>query len=1468
MEEEDGAAANQAEDLDMIVGVARQIASTANKHRTSSTFQALQESLKEKNCKLNEPLAMQHKMKELRAQRYQELQLPHRHVCDMVAMYLGIEPNEVMDGVIDDASYLDLLQSLLDKTGVKCVLFYYQDGPPYPFDTLSNPLIAESGRSNPAITHAIKRLYVTQGINLPLVERAVAVYKFNNVGLDLKNINDEIYFIQLDMDKGKGNPAAITYDILATLIAPLLKLSKDWGDLPKTENGRVQKLNFEGDFASFVIFLDKTKIDLQGVVTFSYDPDVLKEVIEEQREKSYFNKPLIQQIEATARVWHKIIEKCLVQYRQLRKENEFVGPEVEIEYWRRQLARFTCVVEFLETEPCKHFMEFMEYIGNHKIIKIWRKHVDAAYDTKNECADNVKYLYSMEKYWEPFYRLEPPQLPEYVQPLLHAVRMVFTTSRYYNSTANVTALLVKVSNQIIIKCRNYLNCNGAKTVWNQPKQFVMDKIKTCLDLYLKYYQCFKRTQRQMVAAEEKPFECSEMFIFGKLETFKKRLEEIVFVLSTTMKYSILQSSTIEGIDVYANKFIEFFKKISSQKYDALNHRLPFFDKDYKEFRQNVVDTEWELEEFVGNSLENMTDVDNVLRLLKRFEKLNLECLHLEERYLEAMQMFQCEIEALRDRYNEERQSPTLPRNMPPVSGRIMWIRHFFKRIEQPMEVFKTKSRVMRHRKVQKCIQLFNAMSLVFVQYENIYHNAWYSFAGQVRHCLMAPILYKQEKTRRYTVNFNPYITEVIREAEYMYKLDLAVPDVGQVLVFCKEKILNSYEVVNALVERNDSIRMNIPTLFLPMMRVQLIKMENVFRPGFSTITWTSMKIPEFCQTVSKVLDYIEMFVKEVRDMKEARIDEVLETISQTCLVYLPDEAIEAISPSEFLDFNVRHRQNICMYSLGLVIREFNPSFLPGKEIELKSLTVEKCVIDLINKFLSVIDQPDLQEDKYNWLVPEKVLKPIGSTSKLLMSGDAAFREIDRNVPLDLASIHSDCIEMFSYFNMKIMDALIKCTKMSLEKVKKRAVSMGEGNVQPIMKTNMILQIPIAIITPSLDEIQAQFSHVLNNVLDTHKYISMWGQEGRGTKKAIKVKKDENAESVIKPYNYFKIVSENKEIVRIFMSLQGVMYLVNPDIINLLQKYLEWRFLWAENRDQQIEDFCQTNPLLVEISERFQEYDARSEMIRELPEKHDIGAVQIAMGMFKLALLVESNAWKHILGKKLGLLYKRKLDKMVDFIKTQEKVLSKPIKDLDDCRLAMNCLEVIRENFIEMDMDLGVMEEAYGTFARFNIDVPKEEIERVESLRFNFQNMVTHSKVIQEEICTVQGPLLEELTNGVAKFKDDVAIFDQDFEEKGPMVAGLSAREASDRVLVFQDRFDELWRKFEMYSSGERLFGLEVNDYPVLHKRKKEFNLLNKLYGLYLAVNHSIDGYFDILWSDVDTEVIFAELQEFQNRSLY
>ena len=100
---------------------------------------------------------------------------------------------------------------------------------------------------------------------------------------------------------------------------------------------------------------------------------------------------------------------------------------------------------------------------------------------------------------------------------------------------------------------------------------------------------------------------------------------------------------------------------------------------------------------------------------------------------------------------------------------------------------------------------------------------------------------------------------------------------------------------------------------------------------------------------------------------------------------------------------------------------------------------------------------------------------------------------------------------------------------------------------------------------------------------------------------------------------------------------------------------------------------------------------------------------------------------------------------------------------------------------------------------------------------------------------------------------------------GPMVPGVAPREASDRLIIFQNRFDTLFRKFTTYTGGEELFGLPVTEYPELLQIKKELNLLQKLYGLYNDVIDTVNGYYDILWVDVDIEKINNELQDFQTR---
>ena len=98
-----------------------------------------------------------------------------------------------------------------------------------------------------------------------------------------------------------------------------------------------------------------------------------------------------------------------------------------------------------------------------------------------------------------------------------------------------------------------------------------------------------------------------------------------------------------------------------------------------------------------------------------------------------------------------------------------------------------------------------------------------------------------------------------------------------------------------------------------------------------------------------------------------------------------------------------------------------------------------------------------------------------------------------------------------------------------------------------------------------------------------------------------------------------------------------------------------------------------------------------------------------------------------------------------------------------------------------------------------------------------------------------------------------------------MVPGVAPRDASDRLVIFQNNFDILYKKFVTYTGGEALFGMPVSDYPKLQTIKKELNLLQKLYNLYNNVIDTVHGYYDILWTDINIEKINNEILEFQNK---
>ena len=112
---------------------------------------------------------------------------------------------------------------------------------------------------------------------------------------------------------------------------------------------------------------------------------------------------------------------------------------------------------------------------------------------------------------------------ESIPGLMNAIRMINSYSRYYNTSERMTALFVKVTNQMITSCRSYITDSGYHNIWEQERDAVLKKIEACLTLNREYQQCFQHTKARLAnLPKERPFDFSEMYMFGKFNNFCNR----------------------------------------------------------------------------------------------------------------------------------------------------------------------------------------------------------------------------------------------------------------------------------------------------------------------------------------------------------------------------------------------------------------------------------------------------------------------------------------------------------------------------------------------------------------------------------------------------------------------------------------------------------------------------------------------------------------------------------------------------------------------------------------------------------------------------------------------------------------------------------------------------------------------------------------------------------------------------------
>lgn len=174
----------------------------------------------------------------------------------------------------------------------------------------------------------------------------------------------------------------------------------------------------------------------------------------------------------------------------------------------------------------------------------------------------------------------------------------------------------QVTNQMVSACKQYITSSGEASVWDVIPDTLLQRSADCQKLYDRYKQCFLASKHRL-HSDRRPFEISEMYVFGKFASFCQRLGQVQCVVETVQEFSVLRDSHIEGIETMAARFQQLVSVLKKKSYDPLDHRKMEFTSDFQDFQVGVAELGEQLAIFMSTAFSCVKSCTQSLDLLAR-----------------------------------------------------------------------------------------------------------------------------------------------------------------------------------------------------------------------------------------------------------------------------------------------------------------------------------------------------------------------------------------------------------------------------------------------------------------------------------------------------------------------------------------------------------------------------------------------------------------------------------------------------------------------------------------------------------------------------------------------------------------------------------------------------------------------------------------------------------------------------------
>jgi dynein heavy chain len=613
------------------------------------------------------------------------------------------------------------------------------------------------------------------------------------------------------------------------------------------------------------------------------------------------NKELVQRLEGSVIHWTRQIKEVL-NAQEAMEQADTSGPLEEIEFWSTRCEDLSGLTTQLDKPGVLRVCKILEK-AKSSYLKQFNKLARLIQESHHNAENCLKFVSTLKEPCTELSKAEPKNIPGLLPRLIHTLRIIWLHSEHYKSRERITALLRKVSREIIKRCKAKISLDDVFGGYVERSQAVLKECIECCNSWKSTYDHLGKVYSKF--SPDEMWVLDHISIFAQIDAFIQRCKDLMEVCEGQSHFGrrsegkrlpvppfagVTGPSIAKSFEEIQATYDKHLAGLRAMRSGILDVKSPSWHDSYNRFRTGVKDLEVMMQNAIGSAFQTAVTVQEGVEILECFVHLNSREVikrTIDHKTVELYHMFNDELNAVKKEFNKK--FPSIPLTRSRYSGLAAWARCLKRRIDRPMKALEQAHFLHHVGMGEETQQQYLSLAQSLEEFIGKLFNDWVATVDKElwKH-LELPLMSKSHRMGMLDLSFSKPLLKLLNEICYWERLRFEIPHYTHEVYAKRENLRSLRENVLLVVRDYNRIIQNLTLEERALFKERIRSLDKKVRPGLTKLTWAAQgNLDQFvhdCRThaqkVTKVIeDYkssnrnIGQHCREICEMLMVKLDE-------------------------------------------------------------------------------------------------------------------------------------------------------------------------------------------------------------------------------------------------------------------------------------------------------------------------------------------------------------------------------------------------------------------------------------------------------------------------------------------------------------------------------------------------------------------------------------------------------------------